>query len=152
MTLPRFRSITRVLTVTATLAAPAACPHGHGATLAAQHGHDHDSAADISGAWQLSVMHGDHGVPFGLELKQDHTAVSGTLFVPALHGGASEKVAVEGTFVEQALSLKTPAEGSSVAAGLTIVGKLKDDGTFEGTLTGKMGTMDWTATRLGSAS
>jgi hypothetical protein len=104
----------------------------------------------VTGTWQISVVHG-HAIPFGLQLEQDGAKVKGTLAIPPMHGGAREALPLEGEILEGTFKLKTSE--SSDASGparttVAIAGRLLDDGTMEGTIEGKMGTMKWTAERL----
>ena len=146
MTLRAFRHFT--LGFLALAAAAAAGTMSLTASGRALTGTPQPSGGTVGGTWQMNVMH-DHAIPFGIELKQDGTAVSGTLLIPALHGGKRESVTLEGTFVNGALALASTNDAESGRAAITITGTLKDDGTMEGEMSGSMGTMKWTAEKLG---
>jgi hypothetical protein len=99
--------------------------------------------SNLTGTWQMTIVHGkDHGVPIGLELTQDGDKLTGVLHTP--HG---DKMSLSGTFVNKALQLSSDANDGVTP--LKVNGELKEDGTLEGSLSGRMGDMKWTAERLG---
>jgi hypothetical protein len=98
-------------------------------------------AADVSGTWTLTVEgHGAHGAMSAtLKMKQDAKKVTGRM---AAHGREHD---VSGEFVDGTLTLQIASESEDHQASLT--GKLKDDGTMAGYLSGPMGDLKWTAER-----
>ena len=108
----------------------------------AQH-NDKDKPTGVAGTWSLTVKgpaaHGDMAA--GLTLAQTGTKVSGTL---TAHGNERK---VEGEFVDGALTLAT-VDGDSQHQ-VQLNGKLKEDQTLEGYLSGPGGDMRWTAVRSG---
>jgi hypothetical protein len=94
----------------------------------------------VAGRWVLSVDAGPHGrTPMSLSLKQEGSKVTGTFGTP--HG----EFAVDGTFTKGELRLKTAAVEDSQP--ITLVAKLKADGTLDGYLSSEMGDMAWTGQR-----
>lgn len=100
--------------------------------------------SSVAGQWQITIL-GDHGVPFGMELKQDDRTVTGTLYLRG-HGG--DEVPLSGQLADNNLSLSTNSEDAKVPQ-LLLKGTLKEDGTMDGYVIGKTGTRKWTAERLG---
>ena len=99
------------------------------------------TAATVGGTWNVAVKgpaaHGD--LEATMQLKQEGKAVSGTF---SAHG---TEHTLKGEFTDATLTLETtdtPANN-----GLTFTGKLKDDGSMAGYLSGPMGDMQWTASR-----
>ena len=102
------------------------------------------AAPSLTGQWQMTIVHGqDHGVPVGLELQQSGNTVTGTFHTPRSHG---DPVPLDGEFTEGTLRLRG---GEDEKSSLELRGTLKEDGTLQGTLWGRMGRMTWTAERLG---
>jgi hypothetical protein len=98
-------------------------------------------ADSIAGSWQLTVKgpaaHGDMSA--SMQLSQKGENVTGTL---AAHGNEHT---LKGTFAEGTLNLEAtdvPHDKS-----LTLHGKVKEDGTLAGYLSGPMGDMQWTGVR-----
>jgi hypothetical protein len=99
-------------------------------------------ATDLTGDWQISIVHGhDHAVPHGLELKHTNDQVTAILHTP--HNG---KLTLEGTFADGTLKLSSAADGGDHA--MTLSGTLKNDGTLEGVVDGRMGRLQWKAERF----
>ena len=98
------------------------------------------AAGDVSGTWAMTVQgsgaHGDMSAT--LTLKQDGKKVTGTM---AVH---STEHAVSGEFDNGTLRLTIERDAQDET---TLIGKLKDDGTLAGYVSGPMGDMQWTATR-----
>ena len=131
------RSTTRRIAVLALVAAFAAAP-----VAFAQH-NDKDKPTGVAGTWNVTVKgpaaHGDMAA--GLTLAQNGKTVTGTL---TAHGTERK---VEGEFVDGALTLAT-VDGDSQHQ-VQLNGKLKEDQTLEGYLSGPGGDMRWTAVRSG---
>ena len=99
-------------------------------------------ATDLTGDWQISIVHRhDHAVSHGLELKQTDDQVTAILHTP--HNG---KLTLEGTFADGTLKLSNAGDGGDHA--MTLSGTLKDDGTLEGVVDGRMGRLQWKAERF----
>lgn len=102
-----------------------------------------NDARGVAGVWALTML--SHQI--GLELQQDGTALTGTLLV------MGRSVAVEGTFVDGKLDLDGDGKFADRHGGegvpIKIVGRLKDDGTLEGTVKTSRGWEEWTGERLG---
>ena len=97
---------------------------------------------DLSGKWNLNVKgpaaHGD--MPATMLLTHKDEKVTGTF---SAHG-TEHKLA--GTFKDGTLTLETtdtPAD-----KGLSFTAKPQEDGTLAGFLSGPMGDMKWTASRV----
>ena len=125
------RRLALVAVVTAFIAAPLA------------HAQDKDKHAGVAGTWNLTVKgpaaHGD--MTAALALVQNGKTVTGTL---TAHGTERK---VEGEFVDGALTLAT-VDGDAQHQ-VQLNGKMKEDHTLEGYLSGPGGDMRWTAVRSG---
>lgn len=125
----------RRIAILALLAAFAATPLAFG--------QDKDKQLGVAGTWSVTVKgpaaHGD--MTAGLTLAQNGKTVTGTL---TAHGNERK---VEGEFVDGALTLAT-VDGDSQHQ-VQLNGKLKEDQTLEGYLSGPGGDMRWTAVRSG---
>jgi hypothetical protein len=98
------------------------------------------AAPDVTGSWSVAVD-GPHGAAtMSLVLKQEAKKVTGT-FV----SGHGPDLALEGEFADGTLKLES-AEGGD--AKVIFNGKLKEDGTLAGYVSGPMGDMKWTAERV----
>jgi hypothetical protein len=98
-------------------------------------------AASVAGTWSLAVVDSPHGpAAMSLALKQDGTRVNGT-FV----SGHMPDMTLEGEFVDGVLKLESADDGDHK---IIFKGKLKDDGTLAGSVSGPMGEMKWTAERV----
>jgi hypothetical protein len=102
-----------------------------------------DQQAGVAGMWNVTVKgpaaHGD--MTAALTLTQNGKKVTGTL---TAHGNERK---VEGEFVDGSLTLTT-VDGDSQHH-VQLNGKLKEDQTLEGYLSGPGGDMRWTAVRSG---
>jgi hypothetical protein len=130
-------TILRRIAVAALLAAFAATP------LAFAQNKDNDKQAGVAGTWNVTVKgpaaHGD--MTAALALAQNGKKVTGTL---TAHGNERK---VEGEFVDGSLTLAT-VDGDSQHQ-VQLNGKMKEDQTLEGYLSGPGGDMRWTAVRSG---
>jgi opacity protein-like surface antigen len=98
------------------------------------------AAPDVTGNWNVAVD-GPHGsATMSLVLKQDGRKVTGT-FV----SGHGPDLALEGEFVDGALKIES-ADGDDHK--VIFSAKLKEDGTLAGYVSGPMGDMKWTASRV----
>ena len=102
-----------------------------------------DQQAGVAGMWNVTVKgpaaHGD--MTAALTLAQNGKKVTGTL---TAHGNERK---VEGEFVDGSLTLAT-IDGDSQHQ-VQLNGKLKEDQTLEGYLSGPGGDMRWSAVRSG---
>ncbi len=102
-----------------------------------------DKEAGVAGTWNVTVKgpaaHGD--MTAALTLAQNGKKVTGTL---TAHGNERK---VEGEFVDGSLTLAT-VDGDAQHQ-VQLNGKLKEDQSLEGYLSGPGGDMRWTAVRSG---
>lgn len=100
--------------------------------------------AGVAGNWSISVAAQDGQMSAGMALKQDGQKVTGTF--TSDHTGEAP---VEGQYVDGTLTFTIPLHGGTdPSMRVDFTGKLKADGTLAGTLTGPMGEMSWTASRV----
>ena len=99
-------------------------------------------ATSVAGTWSMTVKGtGAHGDMVGsLALKQDGSKVSGVLNA---HG---QDQSVSGEFVDGALALQT--KDGDPAHQVALKASLKPDGTLAGYISGPMGDLRWTASRV----
>jgi hypothetical protein len=98
----------------------------------------------VAGNWSIAVASPDGQMAAGLSLKQDGPNVTGTF--TSEHTG---EVAVEGRYVDATLTFTIPLHGGTdPAMKVDFTGKMKADGTLAGSLTGPMGDLSWTASRV----
>ena len=102
---------------------------------------------NITGTWNMGVE-ADHVVPIALVLKQEETHVTGTILMPTDRNGGRVDVPLAGEFVNGAFSLSGTVERAKEATKIELEGRLKDDGSLEGTITTPHGKLPWTAERL----
>ncbi|HUL71737.1 MAG TPA: hypothetical protein VLT86_01465 [Vicinamibacterales bacterium] len=115
-----------------------------GSGLAARQDPAKSAAPSVAGKWSMSVQ-GDQGaMSASLVFNVDGKKVTGTL--TSDHTGEAP---LEGTFQDGALAFSVSVRHDGAdAMELSFTGKLKDDGTLAGTLSGPMGEIAWTATRV----
>jgi len=95
----------------------------------------------VAGKWDLTVPT-PHGVmTLELDLKQDDTAVAGTIL-----NFRSARQPVKGEFKAGQLTLET-TDGDELALSAT----MKSDGTLAGELSTPQGDVNWTAKRAGKS-
>ncbi len=100
--------------------------------------------AGVAGNWSLVVAAQDGTITAGMSLKQDGQKVTGTF--TSDHTG---EVAVDGQYVDGTLSFTIALHGGNdPSMKIDFTGKLKTDGSLAGSLTGPMGDMEWTASRV----
>jgi hypothetical protein len=92
------------------------------------------SEAGVAGTWSLSLQ-SSHGSTASMTLEQNGTTVTGTFTSP--HG---DDVAIAGKFADRELTF--------TAGVWTFAATLEADGTLEGTMSGAMGDIAWTAKRV----
>ena len=97
----------------------------------------------VAGKWTMSVNGQDGVITAGLALTQDGRKVTGTLT-----SDQTGEVPLAGEFADGTLTFSVTVHTDSDAMRVDFTGKLKDDGTLAGSLTGPMGDMTWTATRV----
>src|SRR5262245_62080870 len=111
--------------------------------LSAQQDKPKANTANVAGKWTISVTTDQSPMSAAMSLAQDGAKVKGTFTNE--HTG---EVPLEGQFSNGTLTFAIVAHGGTdAAARFDFTGKMKDDGTLEGTLKGPMGEMNWTATR-----
>ena len=97
---------------------------------------------NIAGTWVLQIE--SHQI--GLELEQDGAKLQGTLQI------MGRNILVDGEFTDRSFTLTSeqnaPSHGGEPTSPVKITGKLKDDGTMEGDLSGGRRAMRWTGERL----
>jgi hypothetical protein len=97
-------------------------------------------APSLDGTWSVAVD-GPHGAAvMSLVLKQEGRKVTGT-FV----SGHGPDLALDGEFADGTLKLESADSGDSK---VIFNAALKDDGTLAGYVSGPMGDMKWTASRV----
>src|SRR3954463_9299614 len=79
------------------------------AGLAAQHAKA--EAASLTGTWNMALQ-GGHVIPVALVLKQEGTALSGTLSMPTQNPGQTVDVALKGDVADGAIALAGTVEGA----------------------------------------
>jgi hypothetical protein len=103
-------------------------------------------AANITGTWNMGLQ-GDHVIPTAFVLKQNGKALTGTIAMPTRNGQRVE-IQLSGSIADGAFSLSGTMDGPGEPSTIEIAGKLNDDGSLEGTVKSRHGTMPWTAERL----
>lgn len=103
-------------------------------------------SADISGTWNMGLQ-GDHVIPTALVLKQDGSALTGTIAMPVRVGERVE-VPLTGELKGATLKLSGKMETAKEPMTIEIAGEVKDDGSMEGTLVAHGHNLTWTAERL----
>lgn len=104
----------------------------------------------ITGTWNMGLQ-GGHVIPVALVLKQDGTAVTGTIALPTQHVGERKEVELKGEFVDRALKISGAVDGAAEPTTIEVEGTLQDDGSMEGTLAmiaKETHRVPWTAERL----
>ena len=100
--------------------------------------------ASVVGKWTLSVSMPDNSMTAGMTLAQDGAKVTGTF--TSDHTGEAP---IKGRFTNGTLTFAITVHGGGGAAmQVDFTGKIKGDGTLAGALTGQMGEMSWSATRV----
>jgi hypothetical protein len=102
-------------------------------------------AANITGTWNMGLQ-GDHVIPTAFVLKQDGKALTGTIAMPTQRNGQRVEIQLSGSIADGAFSLSGTVDGADTT--IEVAGKLNDDGSLEGTVKSRHGTMPWTAERL----
>jgi hypothetical protein len=112
--------------------------------LYAQQDKSKTAAPTVAGKWTMSVQSDQGAISASLVVNLDGSKVTGTF--TSDHTGEAP---LEGKFADGTLTFAVTLHGDS-GAGMEIDfnGKLKDDGTLGGTLSGPMGEMAWTASRV----
>ncbi len=103
---------------------------------------DQKAPVSLAGNWNMSVNGPQGPMPVGMSLAQDGKKITGTL------SSQMGETPLEGEFAEGKLSFWITFQTSGGDMQITFTGTLKEDGTLEGTLTGQMGDMTWTAERV----
>ncbi|HYE85734.1 MAG TPA: hypothetical protein VEA16_05235 [Vicinamibacterales bacterium] len=95
----------------------------------------------VGGKWDLTVQTPHGAMTLELDLKQDGTAVTGTVL-----NFRNERQPVKGELKGTQLTLETTS-GDDMALSAT----LKSDGTLAGQLSVAQGDVNWTAKRVGKS-
>jgi hypothetical protein len=85
-------------------------------------------------------------IPTAFVLKQDGKALTGTIAMPTQRNGQRVEIQLSGSIADGAFSLSGTVDGADTT--IEVAGKLNDDGSLEGTVKSRHGTMPWTAERL----
>ena len=97
----------------------------------------------VAGNWTVTIegaVQGHHFPPINLEVEQDGKKISANFVIPD-HGD----LPMVGEFVDGKLTLHSTEDGYMQ---LSLSGKLQENGTMSGNVTGQMiGDMPWTAKR-----
>lgn len=93
----------------------------------------------LSGNWQI-LLHGDHKIPMGMELKQEESKLNGTITF------MGKDIPVTGDIKGEELTLK--GEMADPPMKLNFTGKANEDGTLTGSVNSPHGVMKWTAERF----
>jgi len=94
----------------------------------------------VAGRWNVIVSAEGHHPPNAvLEMEQKDGKIVGNFMIPN-HGD----LPVEGNFTAGKLTLRSTEDAFMK---MELIGVLKDDGTFSGTVDTEMGLMTWTAKR-----
>jgi hypothetical protein len=101
----------------------------------------------VTGTWNMGLQ-GGHVIPVALVLKQEGTALSGTVALPTQHIGQTVDVPLTGEIANGAFTLSGTVEGANEPTTIEIKGKLTDEGTLDGTVAMQGHDMPYTAERL----
>jgi hypothetical protein len=116
---------------------------GVAANLLASQATPKPDVSSVAGAWTISVAGMDQPMSAGMTLTQDGAKVKGTF--TSDHTG---ECPLEGQFTGGTLTFSiTMRGGADGTMRVDFTGKMKADGTLDGTLNGQMGEMKWSATR-----
>ena len=119
----------RTLIATLALCTATAGSHCHG-VLAAQAANE-----SVVGTWVLEMQ----GHQVGLGLEQDGAKLTGTLVI------MGQKILVDGEYADRSFTL---ASAPDEATKVKLSGRLKDDGTMDGDVETRHGTLHWKGERL----
>ena len=103
---------------------------------------DGQAAANVTGKWSLSIETPQGPMTVAMVLKQEGTKVTGTLASP------QGETALDGQFVDGALTFGITFEGGGGSMQLSFSAKLAADGSLAGVMSGPMGEIPWTAVRV----
>ena len=101
----------------------------------------------LTGTWNMGLQ-GDHVIPVALVLKQDGTALTGTIALPTQHDGQRVDVDLKGEFVDGALTLSGSVPKAAEPTDIKLTAMLQEDGSLEGKITVGAHSHPWTAERL----
>ncbi len=101
-----------------------------------------EKPASVAGNWNMSVNGPQGPMAISMALTQDGRKLTGNL------SSQMGDTGLEGEFADGKISFVISFQGNSGATQISFVGMLKEDGTLEGTLSGEMGDMTWTAERV----
>jgi quinohemoprotein ethanol dehydrogenase len=100
------------------------------------------AAVSVAGKWNMSVEGPQGAMSVAMTLVVDGTKVTGTL------SSQMGDTQLEGQWVDGTLTFAISFEGGSGTMQIGFTGKLKDENTLNGSMSGPMGEMPWTAVRV----
>ena len=100
------------------------------------------SKVTIDGKWNMSLDSPQGPMNILMTLKVDATKVSGTLV------SQMGETPLEGQYVDSVLNFGISFDGGGGSMQIAFAGKLTDEDTLAGSLSGPMGDIPWVATRV----
>jgi hypothetical protein len=100
------------------------------------------SKVAIDGKWNMSLESPQGPMSILLTLKVDGTKVTGTL------NSQMGETALEGQYVDGVLNFGISFDGGGGSMQISFAGKLTDENTMAGSLSGPMGDIPWAAVRV----
>lgn len=100
------------------------------------------SKVSIDGKWTMSLEGPQGPMTIAVVFKLDGTKVTGTLT------SQMGETALEGQYVDGVLSFGITFDGGGGSMQISFSGKLSDENTLAGALSGPMGEIPWTAVRV----
>jgi hypothetical protein len=100
------------------------------------------SKVSIAGKWTMSLESPQGPMSIAVVLKVDGTKVTGTLT------SQMGETPLEGTYAEGVLNFGITFEGGGNSMQIAFAGKLTDENTLAGSLSGPMGDIPWSAVRI----
>jgi hypothetical protein len=98
--------------------------------------------ASVAGNWNMSVNGPQGPMSVTMALAQEGKKLTGTL------SSQMGETTLEGEFADGKISFWIVFDAGGGSSQIAFAGVLKEDGTLEGTLSGQMGDMNWTAERV----
>jgi len=100
------------------------------------------SKVAIDGKWNMSLDGPQGPMSIAMTLKVDGTRVTGTLI------SQMGETPLEGQYVDGVLSFGISFDGGGGSMQISFAGKLTDENTLAGSLSGPMGDIPWSAVRV----